>query len=240
MLYNVRHVSARDSSTFEVRQALAQTGCPVCRLALRSVGRLMKSIAYEQVNDVELRADLRSTHGFCTTHAHRWLRDVHNPLGTAIVYRDVLTASVRELGGSGAQANPARSGLLGTLLGGSKAGSANQRCIACRTQRESEERYVETLLSLLASDEAARTLLVASDGLCRRHVHTAQPHGGPAVELVVQHAVRRIQRCIGELEEVIRKEDYRFRDEPRTEAERTAPEWAVTWAAGVDGLTESW
>jgi hypothetical protein len=195
----------------------------------------MKSIAYEQVNDVELRADLRSTHGFCTTHAHRWLRDVRNPLGTAIVYRDVLMASVRELDGG-----TARRGLLGSLLGGAKAGSADSRCVACRTQRESEERYVETLLSLLASDEAARTLLDTSDGLCRRHAQTAQRHGGPAVELVVQHAVRRIERCIGELEEVIRKEDYRFRDEPRTEAERAAPEWAVTWAAGMDGLTESW
>lgn len=194
----------------------------------------MKSIAYEQVNDVELRADLRSTHGFCTTHAHRWLRDVHNPLGTAIVYRDVLMASARELDGGSA-----RRGLLGTLLGGAKAGGADGRCVACRTQHESEERYVETLLSLVASEEAARSLLAASDGLCRRHAQTAQRHGGPAVELVVQHALRRIERCIGELEEVIRKEDYRFRDEPRTEAERTAPEWAVTWAAGMDGLVDS-
>src|SRR6202035_1153207 len=111
MLYNVRHVSApQDSSSFEVRDALGQTGCAVCRLALRSVGRLMKSIAYEQINDVQLRADLRSTHGFCTTHAHRWLREVHTPLGTAIIYRDVLRSSVRELDGSAL-----RRGRLGSL-----------------------------------------------------------------------------------------------------------------------------
>jgi hypothetical protein len=224
----------QDSSSFEVREALAQEGCPVCRLALRSVGRLMKSIAYEQINDVDLRADLRSTHGFCTTHAHRWLREVHNPSGTAIVYRDVLMSSARELDGSGS-----RRGLLDTLRGAPKAGGADQRCLACRTQREAEERYVETLLSLLGSDEAARTLLGASDGLCRLHVHTAQRHSGPAVELIVKHAVRRIELCVGELEEVIRKEDYRFRHEPRSEAERRAPEWAVTWAAGMDGLVES-
>jgi hypothetical protein len=223
----------RDSSSFEVREALAQGGCAVCRLALRSVSRLVKSIAYEQINDVEVRADLRSTHGFCTTHAHRWLREVHNPSGTAIVYRDVLLASARELEGSGP-----RRGLLEALRGGSKAGGVDQPCLACRTQRDAEERYVETLLALLGSDAAARTLLAASDGLCRLHVHTARRHGGRAVELIVEHALRRIERCVGELEEVIRKEDYRFRHEPRTDAERTAPEWAVTWAAGMDGLVE--
>jgi hypothetical protein len=225
----------RDSSSFEVREALAQGGCAVCRLALRSVSRLMKSIAYEQINDIEVRADLRSTHGFCTSHAHRWLREVRNPSGTAIVYRDVLLASARELDGSGS-----RRGLLETLRGGSKTAAADQRCLACRTQRDAEERYVEALLSLLGSDEAARALLAGSDVLCRLHVRTARRHGGRAVELIVEHALRRIERCVGELEEVIRKEDYRFRHEPRTEAERRAPEWAVTWAAGMDGLVEPW
>ena len=37
---------------------------------------------------------------------------------------------------------------------------------------------------------------------------------------------------------MIRKEDYRFRDEPRTEAERSAPARAVAWTAGAEGLVE--
>jgi saccharopine dehydrogenase-like NADP-dependent oxidoreductase len=42
---------------------------------------------------------------------------------------------------------------------------------------------------------------------------------------------------IEQLDEVIRKEDYRFRHEPRSEAERTAPARAISWAAGADGLS---
>jgi hypothetical protein len=43
---------------------------------------------------------------------------------------------------------------------------------------------------------------------------------------------------VEELDEVVRKEDYRFRHEPRTESERTAPARAVAWAAGSDGMVE--
>src|SRR5947199_339729 len=88
---------SRDSAAFEIREALGHPGCAVCRLAVRSVGRLMKAIAYEQVNDIQVRADLRSARGFCNAHAHRWLREVPSPLGTAIVYRDILMASTRDL-----------------------------------------------------------------------------------------------------------------------------------------------
>src|ERR1700736_6557761 len=98
----------RDSTAFEGRQALAQPCCPVCRLALRSVGRWLASVAYDQVNDVELRAELRAARGFCNVHAHRWLREVHSVLGTALVYQDLLKAGLRELDAENTQ----RGGLL--------------------------------------------------------------------------------------------------------------------------------
>src|SRR5579859_5221568 len=103
----------RDSTAFEVRDALGQTGCPVCRLALRSVGRWLASVAYDQVNDIELRGELRAARGFCNVHAHRWLREIRSVLGTAIVYQDLLKAGLRELGAENTQ----RSGLLRAILG---------------------------------------------------------------------------------------------------------------------------
>jgi hypothetical protein len=48
-----------------------------------------------------------------------------------------------------------------------------------------------------------------------------------------------MQRVIADLDEVIRKEDYRFRHEPRTEAERSATSRAIMWAAGLDGLVDT-
>ena len=96
-------VSPRDSAVFEVRDALREAGCPVCRLALRSVVRVMRSIAYEQVNDLALRKQLRTAGGFCNAHAHQWLREARSVLGTALIYRDVITAALRDLQGGAAQ-----------------------------------------------------------------------------------------------------------------------------------------
>src|ERR1700676_25368 len=98
----------RDSTAFEVREALDESGCPICRLAVRSVGRWLASVAYEQVNDIQLRTELRAARGYCNVHAHRWLREVHNVLGTAIVYQDLLKAGLRELDTENTQ----RGGLL--------------------------------------------------------------------------------------------------------------------------------
>src|ERR1700694_4411303 len=87
----------RDSTAFEVREALDQAGCAVCRLAVRSVDRWLASVAYDQINDIDLRARLRAARGLCNAHAHRWQREVHSVLGTAILYQDLLTSALREV-----------------------------------------------------------------------------------------------------------------------------------------------
>jgi hypothetical protein len=224
----------RDSAAFEVREALGQAGCPVCRLALRAVGRLLQSVAYEQVNDPGLRSDLRATRGFCNTHAYRWLREARSALGTAIIYRDVVRAALRDLSVAGA---PAAGGFLGTLLGRSPEPARARACPACRAQRQAEDRYLEALLAILA-DPAEAKLLEHADGLCLGHSLTALHRGGPAAGRIEEHTRRAVLQLLGELDEVVRKEDYRFRHEPRTDAERTAPGRAVAWAAGAEGLVE--
>jgi hypothetical protein len=109
-------VAPRDSAALEIREMFQQPGCPVCALALRAVGRFIQTISYEQVNDPSLREELRAAGGFCHTHAYHWLREARNVLGTAIIYRDVLSASQSQLqdarGGGGPDG-----GVLSALLG---------------------------------------------------------------------------------------------------------------------------
>lgn len=223
----------RDSTAYEVREALGQPGCPVCELAVRSVSRWLQSVAYEQVNDIQLRDELRAARGFCNAHAHQWLRETHNVLGTAIIYRDVLRAALREL------ESPRSGGRLRMLLGGEDAEPRDGRagCPACRAQRQAEARYLDALLALVTAEESL--LARHADGLCRRHTRAALRRGGAAAGRVLQHTRQTMQRLLAELDEVIRKEDYRFRHEERTDAERTAPGRAVAWVAGVDGLVDT-
>jgi hypothetical protein len=222
-------VGPRDAAVFEIREALTEPGCAICRLTLRSVARLMKSIAYEQVNDVDLRRTLREASGFCNVHAHQWLAGAQSVLGTALIYRDVVQTALRQLE---APALPRR-GRLRKLLAGS---SATARCPACEAQADAEAHFISALLVL---GEAEPELLAQADAVCRRHLVATLRTGGVAAELVARRARDVMQRVIADLDEVIRKEDYRFRHEPRTEAERSATSRAIMWAAGLDGLVDT-
>jgi hypothetical protein len=218
----------RDTTAFEVREALPEAGCVVCRLALRSVGRWLRSMAYDQVNDVQLRTELREARGFCNPHAHRWLREARSVLGTSIVYRDLLTAALRDLD----SVSPKR----GRLLNAFRAAERGGGCPACRTQREAEARYLTALATLVSAEPG---VLDGSDGLCVLHARAAVRTGRPGAEHIVQHTRSAIERLLSQLDEVIRKEDYRYRHEPRTDDERTAPGRAVARAAGLDGLVDT-
>jgi len=220
----------RDAAAFEVREALGQPGCAICRVTQRSVIRLLRTIASEQVNDLELRSQLRSAGGFCNPHAYAWLREAKSTLGTALMYRDVLTAAQRELD------SPPRGRRGRTWI---RPDRPVNDCPACLAQREAEARYIEALLASLAAEETSRVAFDASDGLCRRHALAAIRSGRDGAECAAQRTRQVVAALIADLDEVIRKEDYRFRHEPRKDAERSAPARAVGFAAGFEGLVDN-
>ena len=90
-------------------------------------------------------------------------------------------------------------------------------------------------MAVLASEP---DLVESSSGVCRRHAIVALRVGGAGADVLVERTRRCVEQLLSDLDEVIRKEDYRFRHEARTEAERTAPARAIAWAAGAEGLTE--
>jgi hypothetical protein len=246
MRHHTIMATPRDPAAFEVRDALAEAGCAICRLALAAVGRFIASVSYEGVNDLALRAELRASRGFCNTHAYRWLREARSVLGTALIYRDVLTSALRELEGASppaASAGAQSVSLLGGLRRpGGRSRSATRRataeCPACRVQHDAEARYLDALLTLLAQpDDAVSTALAHSDGLCLPHAELARGRGGPGLDRLLAATVAALGRLVAQLDEVIRKEDYRFRHESRSAAERAAPANAIAAAAGADGLS---
>jgi hypothetical protein len=224
----MRQSAARDGATTEVAHALARPGCAVCHLTHRAVGRFLKALAYEQVNDLALRAELRASRGFCKVHAQRWVREPGNVLGTALIYTDAITAAVREL-----DAPPSRGMLSNPFASRPREASP---CVACQAEVEAQDRYLDALLDGLGEASLAAALQ-RSDGLCLPHTRRAVERGGRRAEPVLARARQTAARLLEELAEVVRKEDYRFKDEPRTEAERTVPRRAVAWAAGLDGLS---
>jgi len=109
---------SRHSGYYEVLEALAEGGCPVCGLAERSVRQRLASLSYEQVNDPAVRDELRAAQGFCRRHAWQFLELGGTVLGAAIIYADILRSVRRRLPTWRARRRgDGSSGLLGGLLG---------------------------------------------------------------------------------------------------------------------------
>jgi Family of unknown function (DUF6062) len=186
-----RHLTYHDLS-----EALAQAGCAVCRLVAIATDRYLRSLLYESVNDPWVRERLRASQGFCRAHAWH-LQRRGDPLGISILWRDLLTQASES--GKGPQ------------HGKSKGRTA--MCPACDVAAEAERRYLGTLVEHLAAG-SLRQEYDTSAGLCLPHLRKAVRQGSAARVFLLESEAVKLSRLSQELAEIIRKNDYRFREEP--------------------------
>jgi len=217
---------SRTASYYDLRDALAQPGCPVCRLMARDSEHYLDSLLWESVNDPGVRHKLRQAQGFC--HEHAWqLNRAGASLGVAILMHDVLGSVLGAMEGARFQALPAVSlrrtqesldrgqpsaattNLVARL-------SAKAECPACVQVAQMEEIYLATLNEHLLGEESLLVAYEASAGLCLPHFRQILVC---LREEAVFHALLTAQRSVWgrlveHLSEFIRKNDTRFRDEP--------------------------
>ena len=97
---------SRTMSYYDLRDALAQTGCPVCRLTARDAEHYLDGLLWESVNDPDVRDKIRQARGFC--HEHAWqLSRAGGSLGVAILMHDVLRSVLKAMESSRFHALPA-------------------------------------------------------------------------------------------------------------------------------------
>ena len=164
----------RTEPEFELRDALGQSGCAVCRLALRTAARQLDILSYENVNDLDLRARLRDSRGFCNRHAWQLLDQTRDPLGVALIYKDVINTLIPELRPDGLL-----DGLVARLRGhraNALAGrlAARSECPVCLAERETEDIYLR-LLGARIAEPSFRDAWEKSSGLCWPHLLAALP-----------------------------------------------------------------
>lgn len=238
-------MSSRTSLYFDLLDACAKPGCPVCQLGARAVDRYLDIFSYENVNDLDERARLRAARGFCNRHAWEWWEEHHDRLGIAIVYLDVLTTVLRRLdqmdddepGGLRGQVMSA----FGLGRDGRGSGAAllpEASCPACDLQREAEGRAIDTLLNHL-SEPDYHAAFTRSSGLCVPHLARALQDGpGSGTAELIRLERARLTDLLAELQEYLRKARQEFRHEPRGH-EQTSPRRALASAAGLPGTTWS-
>jgi hypothetical protein len=222
-------MAEKDVLYHELLEAFATEGCAICRLARGASDSYIHALIYEGVTDVKLRETLRDARGLCYRHGWRLAGERGAVLGTAIIYRDVINTLTKAL-----ETNvnpPAR--LFGRgQQDVSRALSATEACPACVLEHDAERREVKVLLSHV-HDAALGEAYKQAGGICLAHFQLALSQAGSSsVPLLVGWQSEAWARLRGELDELIRKHDYRFRSEPVAEAEADSWERAVAAVVG--------
>jgi hypothetical protein len=90
------------------------------------------------------------------------------------------------------------------------------KCPACIAAETMEGIYLDALVENLLGEEGLLALYQSSEGLCLPHFRQAlsRTHDEAACEALMQAQRAIWERMVAHLSEIIRKNDYRFRDEP--------------------------
>jgi hypothetical protein len=236
-------------SYYEVIDACLEPDCPICRLGQASANRHLTSLIYDSVNDIDLRATLRESLGYCKDHA--WLLpDAGDsaPLGIAVIHRDLLNTIHKQLEESRfgkSRRNSLKSivsGAMGLDGGTPITGATAQylavkaQCPACERRDEAEKLALKSVTNALEKQDAdMMSALQNSDGLCLAHLRwaleTARNREG--FDLLVSITQEQLSSLIRDLDEFIRKSDHRFRDEKISETERGSWRRALQRVVGL-------
>jgi hypothetical protein len=206
---------------FELLQALGEPGCPVCRLREQSSRRALEAILSEQVNDPETRRTLVASRGFCPGHSWMFAEVQGSHLGVALIGRHLLTDALKAVAASPAGLAGRWRRLLGRPAGDRHPHAlpawwrAGKACLLCARGDRAERDCLLVLLDYFLEAELAEGW-ARSGGLCLPHLCRAcevAPHH-PSVPAILAAHGERWAALTAELDEFIRKHDYRFASEP--------------------------
>ena len=201
---------------------LKLSGCPVCRVGHEQEHTFIDSMFYEQVNEPELRQNLKKSMGFCYTHALQVI-SFGDPLGNAIIYENLLL-DVKERMKQAIAKTVNTSSTAKRFFHRSHEPDiryplyANEKCPICVAKRQLDQDYLDFLVSHI-DDDALAAAYRQSFGLCT-------PHLAEAVRIAQRRSFHQqlvqleqlesaiMDHLIAELKEIMRKSDYRFADDP--------------------------
>jgi len=209
---------------------MASQGCPLCRLATKAERTFIDSLNYERVLDLRTRDALKASRGLCDRHSRMWQHVQGSALGVAIVYRISILDLLRDTDPDELQPGSlfrrrARAASAASRL------EAEVTCPACAIGEDTAARFGGQLLEDI-QDAEVQALLAACGALCLPHLRQVLrlKSAEPVHELLMRTQRQAWARLLGELEEFIRKNDYRFADESMTSEEGTS------WTRALDAL----
>lgn len=231
--------NATPTMVYDLIEACAQPGCPLCRVSDRWAERFISAILYEEVTDRYTRGRLSESFGFCHVHAWRAAEVSGSRLGLAIIYRSLLRQMSTALGQVESQGDRGRWWDVRNRRGQNSSTlqrlQSETECPACIHLRTMEAAALVALVDAVPENDRLRTALQSSStGLCLPHLRgaldaaQAAPMAFAFLQEITQTKLAELQ---AEMDEFIRKYDHRFSREAFG-VERDSWQRAVAWMVG--------
>ncbi|MCX7796867.1 MAG: DUF6062 family protein [bacterium] len=191
-------MNIKSNTYYELLDAMKERGCPVCLLLETYTDKYIDNLLYESVNDTNLRGRLIDSGGFCKEHSKKLLRFGYRgyALGISIIYKDLMDAYYKTLN------------TQGTL-------SSNRKCLICEVLEDVEGRILEELVKNI-KERNFYQIYRDSEGLCMFHLSKVLTlsKDREISEIFLELTALKLKELSSQLSEFIRKQDYRFREEP--------------------------
>ncbi len=206
--------------------------CFLCSLELKGLQKYFDNLLYEQVNDVSIRAELARSKGFCNRHSAFFLK-YGSSLGTAIIYRNLSALFDEMLKGF--------ESVHTTLLKLPKEANwrKHKNCPACKHQIDDRKQYNEIFLyAIEQSDEQMTVAYENAKPICVPHfleLLDGIKHNHKLRRYVIEIERQKIKSLIAELDEFIRKYDYRYTS-GSNDISQDCCQRAVRILSGYEGL----
>lgn len=191
----------------KVEETFDGIGCPICRLMGTAMESYMDNLLYERINDPLERKKFTEGHGYCRKHFRKMEDYVKNHpelgiLGLSIQYHSLkfLFEEVREEFDD-----------LGIGKG----------CFMCEMESDNEKRYLATFEEYVKKAERLVKYETSPSMVCLKHTKMLLKRNEISSGFAgIQR--EKLKRVFGNMEEFIRKSDYRYSKEEVTQEEGQA------------------
>ena len=231
----------KDRSYFVFLEALEKPGCPICHLVVDDGRGYLDSLMYERVLDVPLRLGLMDSFGFCNWHT--WQIPALPPIcaptvGFSIFVSDLLrkfdllTQATLEKDHKKRIWRLPLKNLTKKLYSRMK----EKPCPICLHVARAESYYLKELVDFI-QDEQFLPAYKVSEGVCLPHFFRLEEKLSDHANFPILERLQlgKVQSLRNSIDEFIRKQDHRFRDEI-TSSEASAWRIAMEFLAGKPGV----
>jgi hypothetical protein len=217
----------------ELKQAIQESGCPLCWIGRNAAERYIRHLLWESVNDMETRRHFIAGLGYCPEHtrilATREIEEYGDALGVNIIYENLANVVAGKLENLDLLKEPGprkRKRVRGDLHKYADQLVPSTTCRVCQSADSSMQYALKTLLEEFeTSSDEWQPRYLASDGLCLSHLKQSLNFADQfptSARFLREDVLSRMKRWQEGLQGYIQKHNWDLRKVPLTENERQA------------------